>query len=299
MHAALENFEASLKHKGESLEMFRALYGSSHPEVARALLSLGEMYALSGKLEESLRYKQGALSMFQSLYHEAHPEVTQASLSLNATYQLTQGEESSTQTTGPSLRPVRTAHPQHLTLLPTPRHGKEPAGENTKLREYYRQENFSHVKSLFGGKTSKRVDSLECELQLREQKEIKTKQPVAQDAYPRWTNVLQLIREDQPVAQDARLRWKNALQLVLKREDQVAAHDVRLTWVTTPIGLEDLFKPRSTHPHKPIKKIQRVLVTGAPGTGKTTLSKKLAYQWSVGAWGQEFHTVYVGLCKKP
>ena len=186
--------------------------------------------------------------------------------------------------TGPSLQPVRTAHSQPLTLLPTPRHGKEPAGENTKLWEYYRQENFSHVKSLFGGKASKRVDSLECELQLLEQKEVKTKQQGG-------LRLGASSQQNQPASQDARLRWKKALKLI--QENQLAAHDVRLTWVTTPIRLEDLFKPRSTHPHKPIKEIQRILVTGAPGTGKTTLSKKLAYQWSVGKWGQEFHAVYV------
>ena len=264
VYTALENFEASEQHKEASLSMFQDLYGSSHPEVARALLSLGEMYALSGKLKESGDLKEQSWKMLQAFYREDHPEVVRALGSLNETRgRLIQDAGSSRQATGHALRPVRTVYPQPLALLPTPRHGKEPKGENTKLREYYRQEKFAYVISLFKGKPPKHVASLECELQLLEQKEIETKQ------------------------QDG-LRARGSAQ-----QGQLADHPARLTWVTTPIGIEDLFKPRSTHPHKPSKEIQRILVTGAPGTGKTTLSKKLAYQWSVGTWGQEFYAVYV------
>ena len=154
------------------------------------------------------------------------------------------------------------------------------------LREYYRQENFSMVKSLFPEKTPKHVASLECELQLLEQKEIETKQ---QDG----SRLGGSAQQGQLAAQDARLRWKTGPQLTQERKDQFGDHKARLAWVKTPIGLQDLFKPRSTHPHKPVKEIQRILLTGAPGTGKTTLSKKMAYQWSVGTWGQEFYAVYV------
>ena len=129
VHAALENFEASQQHKQEALAMLQALYGSSHPEVARALLSLGESYAAMGKLDKSKTYKRNALQIFQVSYGEDHREVVQASLSLNATCALIDREESSRQAPGHKLRSVRTVYPQPLTLLPTPRHGKEPEGD--------------------------------------------------------------------------------------------------------------------------------------------------------------------------
>ncbi|MEM7382814.1 MAG: sister chromatid cohesion protein PDS5 [Bacteroidota bacterium] len=67
----------------------------------------------------------------------------------------------------------------------------------------------------------------------------------------------------------------------------------RLVWTKKPIAPRDLFKPRSIKPGEPEKEIHRVLLVGATGTGKTILSRKLAYQWSQGAWGQEFEAVYL------
>ena len=77
------------------------------------------------------------------------------------------------------------------------------------------------------------------------------------------------------------------------REDHVAKHHTRLEWVKTPLALADLFKARSVRAGKPAQAVQRLLLTGDPGTGKTTLSRKLAYQWSQGEWGQEFNALYV------
>ena len=234
-YALSGKLSASLEHKQEALGMLQALYGSSHPEVARARLSLGESYALDRKLAASLEHKQQALEILRVFYRAEHPEVTQALLSLNATYRLIQGEKASRQVSGHALQPLRTAHPQHLTLLPSPRHGKEGPEENTLLRNYYRHDNFVYVPSLFDEPRSKHVQDLHCQLMLRE-KQGKVK---------------------------------------------------------TPIALQDLFQDRIVAPNNPLQAVHRILLTGNPGTGKTTLSRQLAYQWAVGAWGQEFYTLYL------
>ena len=258
-YGGLGEFQESLEKKQDALEMLQALYGKSHPEVARALLSLGESYALSGKLEESEDLKEQSWKMFQALYREDHPEVVRALASLNETRgSLIQDAGSSRQDTGPALRPLRTVHPQHLSLLFTPRHGKEAPRENTKLREYYRQESFACVQSLFEEDRPRHVKGLECQLMLLEQK---------------------LVKQDKEVTG--------------AREDQIASHHIRLEEVKTPIGLQDLFKDRSVRPDEPVRAVQRILLIGDPGTDKTALSRQLAYQWSVGAWGQEFHTLYL------
>ena len=304
---ALTKFQQSLQHKQSALEMFRALYGKSHPEVARALLSLGESYALDGKLAASLEHKQKALRMLQALYGSSHPEVARALLSVGESYeamdQLAESKEyknksvamfeifyedthsevsqalkslsrtksahlsalkerNPVHTSVPSLRPVRIAHPQPLALLPTPRHGKEPAGENTLLRSYYKDDTFACISSLFDEQRSGHVKDLQCQLMLREKK---------------------LVKEDKDKEQAEGS----------SKENQVASRHARLEEVKTPIDLQDLFRDRSVHPDKPVEVVQRILLTGDPGTGKTTVSRKLAYQWAVGKWGPEVDNLYL------
>ena len=266
-YATLKNFEASLAHKQEALEMLQALYGSSHPEVARARLSLGESYALSGKLQKSVDLKEESWKMFQGFYREDHPEVVRALGSLNETRgSLIQEEASSSQDTRHALRPLRTAHPQPLTLLTTPRYGKESPEENTLLRNYYRHDNFVYVPSLFDEPRSKHVQDLQCQLMLLEQK---------------------LAEEDKEDEGDQEQAEGSS------QESQIAFHQAGLQEDKTPIDPQDLFKDRSVHPDHPVQAVHRILLTGNPGTGKTTLSHQLAYQWAVGAWGQEFHTLYL------
>ena len=77
------------------------------------------------------------------------------------------------------------------------------------------------------------------------------------------------------------------------QQDHLSTHHERLEWVKTPITLGDLFKSRSTKPDEPARAIQKVLLVGEAGTGKTTLSRKLAYSWAQGDWGKEFEAVYV------
>jgi HEAT repeat protein len=67
--------------------------------------------------------------------------------------------------------------------------------------------------------------------------------------------------------------------------------------VEKPIELSDLFKPRVIKPGQPSQEVKqdvkKVLLVGEPGTGKTTVSHKLAYLWSKGQADQSLQTVYV------
>ena len=126
------------------------------------------------------------------------------------------------------------------------------------LRSYYSGADFPYVRSLFDEERSKHVQDLHCQLMLFKQ---------------------QRIKEDKNEAGD--------------REDQLAKHHERLEWAKTPIALEDLFKKRSIKSDEPKQEIHKVLLTGDLGTENTILSKKLAYEWSQGKWGQEFEAVYL------
>ncbi|MEO1301241.1 MAG: HEAT repeat domain-containing protein, partial [Bacteroidota bacterium] len=77
------------------------------------------------------------------------------------------------------------------------------------------------------------------------------------------------------------------------QDDQLAAREERLQWVKTPIELKDLFKKRSVKPSESVKEITRILLVGEAGTGKTSVTKKLANAWATGAWGLEFKAIYI------
>ena len=134
---------------------------------------------------------------------------------------------------------------------------KEQKDSQDRLVSYYRSNTFAYVSSLFDEDRSKHVKDLQCQLMLLEQQ----------------------------------LKGKAGAR---KQEDHIAKqHERRFEWVKTPIALKDLFNKRSVKPGAPAKEISRILLTGDPGTGKTTLSRQLAYLWSVGTWGQEFKAVYL------
>ena len=77
------------------------------------------------------------------------------------------------------------------------------------------------------------------------------------------------------------------------KENQVMAVQERTEWKKRPIALQDLFTKRRLKPDGPIEEISKVLLIGEAGTGKTTLSRKLAYDWARRAWGQNFTAVYL------
>jgi len=59
------------------------------------------------------------------------------------------------------------------------------------------------------------------------------------------------------------------------------------------VKLDEIFAKRRTEATAPTADIHKVLLVGNPGTGKTSLSRKLAYQWATGEWGKEFKSLYV------
>ncbi|MEO1301492.1 MAG: NACHT domain-containing protein, partial [Bacteroidota bacterium] len=63
--------------------------------------------------------------------------------------------------------------------------------------------------------------------------------------------------------------------------------------IGAPVSYQHIFKPGSLKPGEPLKEIRKVLLVGEAGTGKTSLTRKLAYDWAVGTWDQSFNIVYV------
>ena len=63
--------------------------------------------------------------------------------------------------------------------------------------------------------------------------------------------------------------------------------------ITTPVSIEDLFKPRSLEAGANKSEIRRVLLYGNPGSGKTCISKAIAHKWALGEMLQEFKAIYV------
>ena len=59
------------------------------------------------------------------------------------------------------------------------------------------------------------------------------------------------------------------------------------------IELVELFDDRSLKSGSPPEKVKRILLYGNPGTGKTSIGKKIGSEWANDRWGSKFHAVYV------
>ncbi|GMH37964.1 hypothetical protein BSKO_05848 [Bryopsis sp. KO-2023] len=140
--------------------------------------------------------------------------------------------------------------------LSAPMAGQEVCRE---LRAHYQHENFAQVRSLFDGQALKHVDSLECQLMLIEQAKDTELENTSQDAC----------------------------------KDHLGTHYKQMKQIKTPISIDELFHNRNTKATGPTREVHKVLLVGNPGTGKTTLSRKLAYRWAQGTWDAGFEAVYV------
>ena len=123
------------------------------------------------------------------------------------------------------------------------------------LKAHY-QERFSEVPSFFPEEPRTPMSQIQCHLMLLEQVKVKE------------------------APQEA-------------KENQLLAIHERIEWRKSPIALCDLFKKRSIKPDGPIEEISKVLLIGEAGTGKTTLSRKIAHDWAQGAWGAGFTAIYL------
>ena len=78
-----------------------------------------------------------------------------------------------------------------------------------------------------------------------------------------------------------------------RKKDHPWEHYEQKKKVTTPVRVEELFKPRSLKPGDPESEVRRVLLYGNPGSGKTCISKVLAHKWAIGEIMREFEIIYV------
>ena len=123
------------------------------------------------------------------------------------------------------------------------------------LKDHYKKY-FSEIPSFFPEDPKTPIGQIECHLMLLEQVKVKEALPAG-------------------------------------NENQLMAIHERIEWQKRPIALCDLFKHRSIKPDGPIEEISKVLLIGEAGTGKTTLSHKIAHDWAQGHWGAGFTAVYL------
>ncbi|MEO1300689.1 MAG: NACHT domain-containing protein, partial [Bacteroidota bacterium] len=123
------------------------------------------------------------------------------------------------------------------------------------------------------------VKEMECYLKLNEQVKVKIKDEKDKEAQDS-------DEQGEVKVKDKEVRDPSGPQ------DQLTALKERLEWIKTRINPEELFQARKLQPDGPVQEINKVLLVGEAGTGKTSLTKKLAHIWGAGDWEQELEAVY-------
>jgi HEAT repeat protein len=154
-----------------------------------------------------------------------------------------------------------------------------PQAEARQMLQSYYQDKFAYIDKLCEEEELEPVDSAQYQLMMLEQKPVKEEKEVTQGKANRESIIEQ---KNRPEYEDK------------EQKDQIAMHQERMQLVKTPIKLEDLFKARSKQEGGgPLQEVRKVLLVGNPGTGKTTVSRQLAYLWSKRQGDQSFQNVYV------
>ena len=99
-------------------------------------------------------------------------------------------------------------------------------------------------------------------------------------------------RRDEP-RQETDVDEKKGESSTIQERDDPKEYCEQKKKVTTPISIEELFKPRPLKAGVHKSEIRRVLLYGNPGSGKTCIGKGIAHKWALGEILQEFKAIYV------
>ena len=168
------------------------------------------------------------------------------------------------------------------------------AQEARVLLQAYYQPAFKELRSFLGDEAPIPVDQIACHLMIQEQVKVEKEQVSKPDQMPSRQASQKWINKIKQLKYLKHLTIQEQVEVEIKQEEnQLSSRQARLQWVQRPIDLGELFKKRRIKTDEPEKEIHRMLLIGDAGTGKSDLTRKLAYEWSQGKWGQEFEAVYV------